>query len=69
MISKYYDEPIAGYFGIDKTKVFIIQKYYWSIFQVDLKIYIKRCNICLASKMIQYKSYRNLHLLPVPMHK
>ncbi len=29
LISKYYDEPLAGHFGIEKTRELIARKYYW----------------------------------------
>ena len=34
----------------------------------DVEDYVKGCNICLASKAVQYKPYGNLQSLPVPTH-
>ena len=29
VISRHHDDPLAGYFGIDKTRELVGRKYYW----------------------------------------
>ena len=36
LISQYYDDPLSGHFGIDKTKDLIGRKYYWPSLQKDI---------------------------------
>lgn len=68
LISKHYNNPLAGHFGIGKTWELIARKYYWKILQYNVKTYVKGCNIYSASKTIKYKPYRHLHLLPIPTY-
>lgn len=60
LISKYFDNPLAGHFGIKKTQEMITQKCYWLMLRVNIKSYIKGCNVCLASETVRYKSYGDL---------
>lgn len=59
LISRYYDNSFAGHFGINKTRELIVQKYYWSIQQADIKAYVKRYDIYLVLKTIRHKPYRD----------
>ena len=38
LISRYYNNSLAGYFRIDKTWELIAKKYYWLIFFQDIKV-------------------------------
>ncbi len=69
LINKYHNNPLAGHFGIEKTCKLIARKYYWSTLQQDVEVYVKGCNICLASKVVRHKPYGDLQLLPVPTHQ
>ena len=35
----------------------------------DIEAYANNCSVCLASKAIWHKPYRNLQTLPVPTHR
>ncbi len=37
--------------------------------QQDVEAYVKGCNVCLASKAVCHKPYRDLQLLPVLTHQ
>ncbi len=37
--------------------------------KTDVKIYVKRCNVCLASKSVRHKPYGDLQSLSVLMHQ
>ena len=46
LISRHYNNLLAGYFGINKIKVLTNQKYYWPKVTKDVEAYIKSYNIC-----------------------
>ena len=69
LISWHHDDPLAGYFGIDKTRELITKKYYWPTLRWDVEAYVKSCDVFLASMAVCHKPYRNLQTLPVPTHK
>ncbi len=69
LISRYHDDPLAGHFGIEKTRELIAKKYYWPTLRRDVEAYIKGCDICLASKVVRHKPYGDLQSLPVPTHR
>ena len=60
LISQHHDDPLAGHFGINKTRELIGQKYYWPRLQKDFEAYVKGCDICLALKAMQHKFYSDL---------
>ena len=69
IISHHHNDPLAGHFGIDKTKDLIGRKYYWPSLRKDIVAYIKGCGICLGSKAVRHKPYGNLQSLPTPTHR
>ena len=68
LISRYHNGPLAGHFGIKKTRKLVIRKYYKPTLYRDVKNYVRGCNVCLASKAIRHKPYGDLQSLPVPTH-
>ncbi len=68
LISKYHDDPLVGHFGIEKTRKLIARKYYWPTLRRDVKAYVKGYNICLASKAVCHKPYKDLQSLLVLTH-
>ena len=60
IICRHHDDLLAGYFGIDKTKNLVGQKYYWPSLQRDIEAYVKGCDVCLGSKAVRHKFYGNL---------
>ena len=69
VISRHHDDPLAGYFGIDKTRELVGQKYYWPSLRKDVENYVRGCDVCLASKAVRHKLYGDLQSLPVPTHR
>ena len=69
IISRHHDDPLAGHFGIDKTKDLVGRKYYWPSLRRDIKAYVKGCGVCLGSKAVRHKPYGDLQSLPVPTHR
>ena len=68
LISRHHDNPLAGHFSIKKTRELVTRKYYWETFYHDVEVYVRGCNIYLASKTVKYKPYENLQQLPVPTY-
>ena len=69
LISRHHDDPLVGHFGIEKTRELVARKYYWETPYHDVKVYVRGCDICLASKAVRHKPYRNLQQLPLPTHR
>ena len=69
VISYHHDDPLAGHFGIDKTRKLVGRKYYWPSLRKDIEDYVRGCDVCLASKAIRYKPYGDLQSLAVPTHR
>ncbi len=69
LLSRHYNDPLAGYFGIEKTCELIARKYYWPTLRRDVEAYVKECDICLTSKTVHHKPYGDLQLLPVLTHR
>ncbi len=69
LISRHHDDPLAGHFGIEKTRELIARKYYWPTLRREIEAYVKGCNVCLTSKAVRQKPYGDLQSLPVPTHR
>ena len=69
LISCYYNNLLAGYFGIEKTCKLLARKYYWPIFCHNGKVYVKGCDVCLALKAVRHKLYGDCKLFSVSMHQ
>ncbi len=68
LINRHHNNLFAGHFGIKKTRKLIARKYYWLTLRQDIKAYVKSYNVCLASKAVCHKPYRDLQSLPIPTH-
>lgn len=60
LISCYHDNYLSRYFEINKIQKLVTRKYYWPTLYRDVKVYVKSYNICLITKAICYKSYKDL---------
>ena len=69
LISRHHDDPLAGHFGIEKTRELLARKYYWPTLKHDVEAYVKGCDVCLALKAVRHKPYGDLQSLPVPTHR
>lgn len=45
LISQHYNDLLASYFSINKTREFISHKYHWPGFCKDVKAYFKECDM------------------------
>ena len=69
MISCHHDDLLIGHFGIDKTKELVGRKYYWPSLRKNIDNYVRGCYICLTSKAVRHKPYRDLQSLPISTHR
>ena len=69
LISRHHNDPLAGHFGIEKTRKLVARKYYWPTLRCDVEDYVRGYDVCLASKVIHHKPYGDLQSLPVPTHR
>ena len=69
IISRHHDDPLAGHFGVEKTRELVVRKYYWPTLRADIEAYVKGCDVCIASKTVRHKSYGDLQSLPVLTHR
>lgn len=60
LISHHHDDLLVRPFGIDKTQELIAKKYYWPSLRRDIEAYVKGFDVCLASKAVYHKLYRDL---------
>ena len=57
-----------GILALKKTQELVARKYYWEILCHNVEIYVKGCDVCLVSKAVKDKLYKNLQQLPVPTY-
>ena len=69
LISRHHDDPLAGHFGIEKTRELLARKYYWPTLRHDVKAYVKGCDVCLALKAVRHKPDGDLQFLPIPTYQ
>ena len=65
ILRRYYDDPLAGYFGVDKTLDWVKKKFFWRTMPKDIKEYIDFCDICQRTKSKRHRSYGELQALPL----
>ena len=69
VINCHHNDFLAGHFGINKTKELVGWKYYWPSLRRDVKSYAQGCKVCLTSKAVCHKPYKDLQSLPVLTHQ
>ena len=68
LISRNHNNPLAGYFGVEKTRELVARKYYWPTLHRDVEVYMKDYHVCLSSKAVCHKLYGDLQSLSVSTH-
>ena len=69
LISRHHYDPLAGHFGIEKTRELVTRKYYWETLCHNVEVYVMGCDVCLASKAVKHKPYEDLQQVLVPAHR
>jgi hypothetical protein len=50
VIKLYYNDPLAGYYGVEKMLELLRRSWYWENMETDIRIYYKEYNICQRVK-------------------
>ena len=69
LISHHHDNPLAGNFGIKKTRKLLAWKYCWPILRHNVKAYVKDCDVCLPLKAVSHKPYGDFQLLLISIYQ
>ena len=69
VINCHHNGPLVGYFGTKKTRKLVGRKYYWPSLRKNVRNYVKKCDISLASKIICHKPYGDLQSLLIPTYR
>lgn len=64
----YYQDFLNSFLGIKKTLELIAQKYYKSIFNKDVELYVRHYDISFATKIVRSKLYRDILFLSKPLY-
>jgi len=62
----HHDSPTAGHFGVSKTQELLSRNFWWPNFSLDVKKFIKSCEVCCKSKIPRHKPYGLLSPLSTP---
>ena len=46
----------------------LAQKYFWPFLRYNVEVYVKDCDVYLASKTVKHKSYGDVQFLPISTH-
>ena len=68
LISCQYDDFLAGYFSINKTRELIGWKYHWPSLKKNIETYIRGYDDCFTLKTVRHKLYGDLQSLHVSTH-
>jgi hypothetical protein len=50
ILKHMHNSLLSGHMGCKKTKAKILQRYYWYNLKLDVKIWVRKCDICAADK-------------------
>jgi len=57
LIAKHHEPPHVGHGETAKTSELISRRYYWPKIREDIKRFIKNCNTCQRTKVLQHAPY------------
>ena len=66
LICKNHDDPLVGHGGTAKTTELVSRQYYGPKMRETIKQYVKNCDICQWSKVVQHAPYGMLQPNDVP---
>ena len=67
VLQSFYDNPISGHYGVNKTLSVIQWEYTWPNIQDFITNYIQSCTTCSRTKAKCHKPYGLLWQLPIPL--
>jgi len=66
VLELHHDSVSAGHFGVSKTFDLINRNFWWPKLRLDVKNFIKSCDICCKAKVPRHKPYGLLSPLSTP---
>jgi hypothetical protein len=66
LLHLHHDDPLAGHFGVKKTRALMIRKFYWPKMAKDIEQYVQGCDVCQRTKAPRHRPYGELAALSVP---
>ena len=51
MVRQLHETLLSGHLGVKKTKEIVGQRFYWYKIKKNVKLTIKKCNICASDKL------------------
>jgi len=66
ILQKYYDSPVAGHPGRDKTFTLVAHFFFWAHIREHIGQYVQNCQSCMLAKAPTHAKYGFLRPLPVP---
>ena len=66
VLELHHDSITAGHFGVNKTLELISRNFWWPKLSLDVKNFIKSCEVCCRAKIPRHKPYGLLSPLPTP---
>ena len=65
VLQSFYDHPVSGHFGVNKTLAVIRREYTWPNIRDFVVKYVQSCTTCARSKAKRHKPYGLLRQLLV----
>lgn len=66
VLERLHEDPLAGHFGITKTRLRVQRRFYWPHMKEEITKHISTCEECQRNKVKQHKPYGLLSPLPIP---
>ena len=66
LVMDFHDTPVAGHKGVKATFNTLRKHYTWKGMKEQIQTYVKHCQKCQQSKVLNQKTSGSLLLLPVP---
>ena len=69
VLKHLHDSPTAGHLGVGRTLASVKLRFYWPMYQSDVKTYIKQCDLCGSRKrpIHQRKAYLKQYQVGAPL--
>ena len=66
IMNECHDSKVAGHFGMTKTEERVMQNFYWTRMEEDVRDYVRSCDTCQRDKTHRHKTFGLLQPLDVP---
>ena len=71
VLKHLHDSPTAGHLGVGRTLASVKLRFYWPMYQSDVKTYIKQCALCGSGKRPKHqrKAYLKQYQVGAPLER